>query len=140
MNVFIETLAIQILEEGMTEAAADVLVKLLTTARAEQEEGKADEIALKDVWWDAYHRNEIAKTLTVAGVKMQCNDASAPKQERIPGYYEIDVDKLLTDYDPAVLVETGIAKWVPPSTVTKAGRKGGVAVTFPKGQEPPSAA
>ena len=133
MNPLIEKLKADILEEGMDDTKAERLVHLLGFAKRAQADAKAEEETLKDIWWEAYQSHGVSKTVTIAGIKMQCTDAGEPKTERIPGHYEIDVDKLLTDYDPAMLVDTGIATWVPPSTTTKPGRKGGVSVTLPKG-------
>lgn len=132
MNATIERLATQILEEGFDDDVAAELVGLLAHARAQQLDGKATEDNIKALWLDAYFRGQVEKTVTADGVKVQCRDASAPKETRVEGHYEIDTDALLTNYDPAVLVEMGIAKWVPPRTEMKGGSKATVAVYFPK--------
>ena len=129
----IEKLRIAILEEGMLPEYRDELVGLLERVKRQGQLAAEWEADLKAVWLDAYLRGEIEKTVTVNGVKVQCTDAGEPKETRVEGRYEIDVDKLLTDYDPQVLVETGIATWVPPTVKTSYGRKANVSVTLPKG-------
>lgn len=131
MNPLIEQLVSAILEEGLSVQHAERLAHLLECAKMAQATGKAEEDALKDVWWECYQRGEVEKTTTVNGIKMQCNDPSAPKETVVPGFFRLasDWDQ---KYDVGALIQNGVIEWVPETRTTSAGRKGGVAVTLPK--------
>lgn len=133
MNPLIEQLKTSILEEGVQPSKLDELVRLLEYAKRVQEAGKADETDLKAIWWECYQRNEVGKTEMVNGVKMQCNDASEPKETITPGHFRLTQD-WDQKYDVGSLLAAGVIEWVPETRTMSAGRKGNVAVTLPKGE------
>ena len=129
----IEELKISILEEGMTKEAMDELASIVTRAKVRGGECADAEKRIKDIWWAAYDRGELEKTLTINGTKLQCSDAGKPKETVTPGHWQMgDVETLIETYGIESLVSNGIIEWVPEVKTTSEGKKGGVSITLPK--------
>ena len=123
-----------ILEEGMSLEIRDTVMHEIADMRRLQAVAKEDEERLKQAWWDAYDRGEVEKRTTLKGVvKLECRDAGSPKEVKVPGHYEIDLEKMLSVYDPqalSVFIQQGILTWIPEQKTTKPGTRATVALTL----------
>ena len=129
----LDKLKIDILEEGMQEHHMEALVDMMATAKMHQSGGADAEKRIKEIWQDAYDRNEVPKTVTVKGIKMQVSDAGKPKETITPGHWQMgDIETLIETYGVESLVGNGIIEWVPEKKTTTPGKKAGVSVTLPK--------
>ena len=130
----IEELLRELDEEGMTPRLRDAIMIEIADARHLQNLAKDDEERLKKAWWDAWDRGEVGKNETCVGVcKLECRASSPPKTKTTPGHYEIDLERLLSIYDPRTIIDTfgdGILEWVPEKKEMSAGSKATVALTL----------
>lgn len=121
-----------VLEEGMNDEVAEVIAEGLRMAKEHQADGQRWEAEFKRIWLDAYLRGECEKTVEINGIRLQCQDAGAPKEVVTEAHYVPNLDLLMETYPPHLAPD--IWTHVPKSTETKAGAIANVSVTLPKGK------
>lgn len=128
----LEKIRITIAEEGWSPEMSEHIANLMDISKVAQQEGAAQEKALKDLWWDAYQRGDVDKHWERDdGLKVDCRDAGKPKKTTTPMRLELAEDAGEA-YDLNTLISAGILVVIPATTTTAPGSKGGVAITLPK--------